>query len=164
MRKFLLISLTILFIFGCKSKPQAVPPPEIEVADPVFEVVSIYIIQADIVVTEFEAVIKIDNPNDFAVELSSITYELFGNDRFWAGGTASDILKIPANSSDETRFKFSMNFINMSRPLLDDVIAMRQVNYRFKGKAQVKLDIKGASDFIVDFDCFGLSEVKRVAN
>jgi len=138
--------------------------PEIEVIEPSFEVVSIYIIQADIVVTEFEAVIKIDNPNDFDVELSSIAYELYGNNAFWAGGTVKDIFVVPAQSSGETKFRFTMNFINMNRRLLDDVIAMRQVNYRFRGKAQVKPDIPKVDIFHVDFDCSGFSEVKRRAD
>jgi len=163
MRKFLLFVFIFLILMSCKSQPFVIPE-EIEIIEPEFDVISIYIIQADIVVTEFEAVIKINNPNFFAVELASITYELYGNSRFWSGGTANDILQIPANSSGETRFRFEMNFINMSRPLLDDVIAMRQVNYRFKGKAQVRPDIANVSFFEVDFDCSGLSEVKRRAN
>ena len=148
---------------SCKSQPVAVVPG-IEIIDPEFEVTSIYIIQADIVVTEFEAVIKVTNPNDFAMELSSIAYELFGNSRFWAGGTAKNEKVIPANGSAETRFRFTMNFIDMSRPLLDDVIAMRQVNYRFNGNARVQPDVKGVSAFDAKFDSTGLSEVKRRAD
>jgi len=157
---FCLFFLSIVFILlSCKSQPQA--SQRLGIKEPEFDVISIYILQADIVVTEFEAVIKVDNPNDFAMELSSITYELFGNNLFWAGGTVNNVLQVPANSSAETRFTFSMNFINMSRQLLDDVIAMRQVNYRFKGKAQVRPLIPNIITFPVDFDCSGLSEVKR---
>jgi len=137
--------------------------PVIQIMEPGFEVISIYVIQADLVVTEFEAVIKIDNPNDFAMELSSIAYELHGNGRFWADGKVKGILDIPACSTGETNFRFEMNFINMSRPLLDDVINMRRVNYRFKGNAEVKPDIPKVDPFKVDFDCSGLSEVKRRA-
>ncbi|MCL2764567.1 MAG: LEA type 2 family protein [Treponema sp.] len=162
MRKIYIIFIIVVFIFlSCKTPPAAVEPAIIEIIEPGFTVTSIYIIQADIVVTAFEAVIKIDNPNDFAVELSSITYELFGNNRFWAGGRAGNIQQIPANTSGETRFTFEMNFINMPRQLLDDVIAMRQVNYRFKGQAEVRPVVIGASAFKTDFDCSGLSEVKR---
>jgi len=165
MRKFIIFILTVVIFISCKSQPvpPVTRPPSplvIDVKEPQFDVTSIFIIQADIVVTEFEAVIKIENPNSFALELSSITYELYGNGAFWASGTASDLLNIPANSSAETRFTFSMNFIDMSRPLLDDVIARRRVNYRFKGKAQVRPISQNVSAFIVDFDCTGLSEVR----
>jgi LEA14-like dessication related protein len=161
MRKILPLLLVFLII-TCKSQPK--PAAVVEVIEPTFEVISIYIIQADLVVTEFEAVIKIDNPNDFASDLSSIKYELYGNNMFWAGGVANDILRIPAKSSAETKFYFSMNFMNTNRKLLDDVIAMRQINYRFKGQAEVQFDVPKVSAFNVKFDCSGLSEVKKKAD
>jgi LEA14-like dessication related protein len=133
----------------------------VEVIEPKFEVISIYIIQADLVVTEFMAIIKIDNPNDFAADLSGIKYELYGNNIFWAEGAANDLLHIPANSSEKINFYFSMNFINMSRKLLDDVINMRRVNYHFKGQADIQFDISKVSPVTIDFNCSGFSEVKR---
>ncbi|MCL2720853.1 MAG: LEA type 2 family protein [Treponema sp.] len=159
MRKLIFYIIIIFIFISCASQPQTAQ--RLDVKEPSFEVVSIFILQADIVVTEFEAVIRIENPNDFAMELSSITYELYGNNLFWAGNTVNNIVQIPANSSRETRFTFSMNFINMNRQLLDDVIAMRQVNYRFRGKAQVRPSIPNVPFFPVDFDCRGLSEVRR---
>jgi len=184
MRKILFFFTIILLLSACKSKPSVVlppPPPERIILEPKFDIVSIYIIQADLVVTEFEALIKIDNTNDFAMELFSINYELFGNNYFWADGTSEnflaannrleaatyhthkDVFKIPAEASAEARFTFKMNFINMPRSLLDDVIAMRQVNYRFKGNAQVRPAIEEADIFTAEFDCTGFSNVKKRA-
>jgi len=181
MRKFLMSFLPVLILISACKSPPAVVPPQRLILEPKFDITSIYIIQADLVVTEFEAVIKIDNPNDFAMELFSINYELFGNDHFWADGTSEnfrsannrleaatfhlhkDIFKIPAEASAEARFTFQMNFINMPRSLLDDVIAMRQVNYRFKGKAEVRAVIEDAKTFTAEFDCTGLSDVKKRA-
>jgi len=160
MRKIYPLLIASLII-SCKTTPPK--PAEIEFLEPKFEVTSIYIIQADLVVTEFEAVIRIDNPNNFAADLSSIKYELYGNSHFWSDGVANNVFRIPANCSSETHFRFKMNFINTSRKLLDDVINMRQVNYRFKGQAEVKPDIPQASLFNVQFDCSGLSDVKRKA-
>jgi len=169
MRKILLLVLTIVLLISCKTKPQITITQEyaaIEIKEPEFEVVSIFILQADIVVTKFEAVLKITNPNPFALELSSITYELFGNGAFWAGGSENFALTIAPLEFGETRFVFEMNFINMNRRLLDDVIAMRRVNYRFKGTADIQPDImnsQGAlvSPFVMNYDCSGLSEVRR---
>jgi LEA14-like dessication related protein len=97
------------------------------------------------------------------VELSSLKYELHGNGMFWADGIENDVVVVPANSSVETKFRFSMNFINMNRRLLDDVIAMRQVRYNFKGNAQVRASIPRAPVFTMNYDIFGLSEVKPKA-
>jgi len=176
--------LFFILISACKSPPPAAPPPlppERLILEPKFDILSIYIIQADLVVTEFEALIKIDNLNDFAMELHSISYELFGNNYFWADGTSENfravnnrleaaansthnyVFKIPAEASAEAKFTFQMNFINMPRSLLDDVIAMRQVNYRFKGKAEVRAVIEDSKIFTAEFDCTGLSDVKKRA-
>lgn len=167
----LFISLLILNLLNCKTQP---PQPSIKIIDPEFTVITIYIIQADLVVTEFEAIIKIDNPNDFAIELSSIKYELYGNGRIWASGTGknlrssdtaikttNEIFQIPANSKNEARFFFKMNFIDMSRDLLDDVIKMNKVNYKFIGEAEIQPVLNGVLPFKSGFECSGLSEVRK---
>ena len=180
MRKSLFLLLIPLFLVTCKSQP--LPPPVepeivvvipeiieevveempvIEIIEPEFTIVSIAVLQADLINTVFQTVVRIDNPNEFAVDLSSLSYELYGNGRFWGDGTGKDILHIPANSSCETRFSFNMNFINMNRRLLDDIITMRQVNYRFKGEAQVEIDIPRIPAFITNFERSGFSEVKK---
>ena len=179
MRKFLFSILIIFLFFSCKSPPPVIEElliaeseaeepelepeivPVIEILEPVFEVVSIVILQADIVVTRFQTVLRIENPNSFAVDLSSIAYELYGNGVFWADGAERNILHIPALSTNEVRFIFNMNFIGQSRRLLDDILAMRQVNYRFKGQAFVSLYLHGAPGFTADFDISGLSDVRR---
>jgi len=188
MRKYLIfIFILIVFLFAaCKSQPQpepvvrqvvpepvvvrpvepqpVVPEPVIEVIEPLFEIISIAIIQGELVNTLFESVLKIDNPNEFAVELSALKYELHGNGLFWADGIENDILHVPAKSSLETKFRFSMNFIDMNRRLLDDIIAMRQVRYNFKGNALVQAVIPRVPPFSMDFDCAGMSEVRPRAD
>ena len=162
MQKYLFLISIILILAGCASQPQA-PAPTIGVMEPVFEILSIIIIQAELINTQFEATLKIDNPNSFPVELSFLRYELHGNGMFWADGVESDVVVVPANSSVETKFRFSMNFINMNRRLLDDVIAMRQVQYRFRGDAQVRARVPRAPVFTMNYDISGLSEVKPKA-
>jgi LEA14-like dessication related protein len=171
MRKFLFYLLVIFALTACKSQrlfvieePAIVEEePAIKVKDPEFHIVSIAIIQADLVNTQFEAVIRIDNANEFALELSSLSYELYGNGKFWADGRGIDVLYIPAQSSCETEFIFTMNFINMSRKLLDDVIAMRRVQYRFSGDVEVDADIPRIPPFQMTFERSGFSEVKEKA-
>jgi len=164
MRKFLFFLSIPLLLTVCKSRPSVLDiakESEIEVIEPDFNIVSIVIIQADLINTQFEAVVRIDNPNNFAVDLSSLNYELYGNGKFWANGKGQDILNIPALSSCETEFRFTMNFINMNRKLLDDVIAMRQVRYRFSGDVEVEPDISKLPAFHMNFERTGLSEVRQ---
>lgn len=167
MRKFTLFLLIVLILISCKSKPEAIAEAEeamiekIEILEPQFEVVSIVILQADLINTQFETIIKIDNPNSFSIDLSSINYELYGNGAFWSSGKREDVLHIPALSSSETGFLFSMNFIDMSRKLLDDIIAMRDVNYRFAGDVEVGVSLPDIPPFRMKFERSGYSEVKQ---
>jgi LEA14-like dessication related protein len=165
MRKFLFLLIILYLLIGCKSQkiiePEIIEPEIIEVIEPEFNVVSIAVIQADLINTQFEAVIKIDNPNGFAVNISSFGYELYGNGKLWADGKGKDVLNVPAQSSRETAFRFSMNFINMSRPLLDDIIAKRQVSYRFAGNVEVEPVIPNIDSFNMNFERSGFSGVKE---
>jgi LEA14-like dessication related protein len=167
--KFFLFAILIWYFFaGCKSRPppplpQIIEEPVIIVKDPLFEIVSIVILQAELVNTQFETVLRIDNPNEFPVELSRIKYELYGNGMFWADGIENDILQIPAKSRKDTKFCFSMNFINMNRKLLDDIIAMHNVQYVFKGEADVRANYARIPVSTIKFNCSGLSEVKPKA-
>jgi LEA14-like dessication related protein len=169
MRKYLIILMSIMLFTACKSPP---PPPVhhiieqtgIDVTEPEFHIISIVIIQGELINTQFEALLKINNPNEFALDVSSLRYELHGNGMFWADGIENNVFHVPARGSTESKFKFTMNFINMNRRLLDDVIAMRQVKYNFKGQAQIQARIAGEDiaipPFVMDYDIAGHSEVK----
>ncbi|MDR0323979.1 MAG: LEA type 2 family protein [Treponema sp.] len=175
MKKYLIILFVIVIFAACKSPPPVVEEtftaviehivePEIEIIEPEFDILSIVIIQGELINTQFEAVLKIDNPNTFDMELSELKYQLYGNGLFWADGLEKDIFLIPALSSSENKFRFSMNFINMNRRLLDDVIAMRQVQYRFAGEVIVQALIPRVLPFTMKYDISGLSEVKPKAD
>jgi LEA14-like dessication related protein len=128
---------------------------------PQFTITSITIMQAELINTRFKVSLHIENPNVFPVALSSLDYELYGNNYYWAGGTEKNIHDIPAQSSSEIQLQLMMNFINMGRRLLDDVIAMRQVYYRFSGSAHVETGIPWLPGFKMGFDKTGNSPVTK---
>ena len=163
MRKYLYFLLILSLFTACKSPPPGVPEeePVVEIKEPEFEIISIAILQDELINTKFEAVVRINNPNVFDVNLSCLKYELYGNGALWTTGMEKDILHISAQSVCETEFRFSMNFINMSRKLLDDIIAMKLVNYRFAGEAEVETGVPINPSFQTRFDRSGLSEVRK---
>jgi LEA14-like dessication related protein len=128
---------------------------------PEFSIVSIAIMQAELINTRFRVDLRIDNPNVFPVKLSSLAYELYGSGRFWADGKEKAVLEVPPKGSAETRLILVMNFINMRRETLDEVIAMGQVPYRFTGEALVDTGISMLPSFRVKFDRRGSSVVVR---
>ncbi|MDR2471781.1 MAG: hypothetical protein LBD09_06700, partial [Treponema sp.] len=97
------------------------------IRDPVFSITSIVIMQAELINTRFKVRVRVDNPNPFPVELSSFKYELYGGGRFWADGTEQRVLSVPAAGRAEKELFLVMNFIDMKRDLLDQVIALEQV-------------------------------------
>jgi LEA14-like dessication related protein len=131
------------------------------IREPEFTITAIAIMQAELINTRFRVSLRIDNPNIFPVALSSLGYELYGAGRFWADGREEDVLHIPAQGSTETRLFLMMNFINMKRGLLDEVIALRHVRYRFTGEAEVGTGVSWLPSFHMGFDHTGNSAVYK---
>jgi hypothetical protein len=93
------------------------------------------------------------------VTLSSFNYELYGNGLLWADGTERNVLQIPERSSAGTSLFLVMNFTNMRRDLLDRVIRLQNVNYRFTGNARVTTGVDYLPFFNAGFDLSGYSAV-----
>ena len=147
--------LAVLAFFSCT----ITPPDDPGIQEPDFSISSIKILQAELVNTRLKVKVRIENPNPFPVSLSSFTYELYGEGRFWAEGTEKNVFTVPASGFVEKDLFLVMNFIDMKRDLLDKVIAMENVAYRFEGSVQIS-----AADMPLltkSFSLEGKSEVIR---
>lgn len=131
------------------------------IREPIFTITAIRILQAELINTRFLVTLRIDNPNPFPVELSSFRYELYGDRRFWADGQVQDVLRVEGRTSTERQIALVMNFIDMKRDLLDRIIALKSVDYRFKGQAQISLDLGYLKDFESSFDQSGAAAVSE---
>jgi len=131
------------------------------IREPQFSITSIAIMQAELINTRFAVTMRIDNPNSFPVTLSAFSYELYGQGMLWADGRERDVLAIPAKDAAETKLLLIMNFINMKRSLLDEIIAMKQVGYRFTGDSDVETGISWLPQFSMKFDRRGNSNVLK---
>lgn len=129
------------------------------IREPVLTITEIAVKRAELINTRLVVSLRIDNPNPFPVQLSSLSYELFGDGRFWADGALSDVLSVQAGASAEKRLLLVMNFINMRRELLDQIIALKSVRYRFSGSASVGTGINYLPTFVMSFDKAGNSRV-----
>ena len=126
---------------------------------PVFTITSIAILKAELVNTRFRVGLRINNPNPFPVELSAFGYELFGNGRLWADGVEKNVLRVNGKSSLQGNLFLIMNFINMKRDLLDQIINLEDVNYRFSGDAMVGTGVEYLPMFKTVFNLSGYSQV-----
>jgi LEA14-like dessication related protein len=128
---------------------------------PEVRITAIAVKKADLINTRFKVSLRIDNPNSFPVELSSFNYELYNAGRLWADGVKEDVLAVPPESSAETELLLVMNFLNMNRELLNQVAAMRDISYRFTGKAEVSTGIGYFPGFSIKYDLSGHAEVSE---
>ncbi|MDR2245986.1 MAG: LEA type 2 family protein [Treponema sp.] len=175
MKKLLVPLLCLaLWCFGaCAAAPPAEEPPAPvapapapeepapEILEPEFSILSIAILQAELINTRFKVRLRIDNPNSFPLELSAFNYELHGAGRYWAEGRESDLLAIPPADHAEKELFLLMNFMNMKRDVLDQVIALQAVDYRFSGDVVVSAAGERLPPFVMRFDRSGKSPVEQ---
>ena len=165
-----LVLLLLTAVSACKSAPA--PPIEeevlilpvpvedaVEVRELVFAITSIAILRGDLVNTRFKVGLRIGNPNPFPVDLSALHYRLYGNGRRWADGADRDIINVAGNSTFQGDFFLTMNFIDMDRSLLDQIIRLEDVHYRFTGNAMLDTGLDSISPFSTSFDISGYSVV-----
>ena len=117
--------------------------------------------QAELINTRLRVKIKIRNPNPFPLTLSAFSYELYGGGYLWADGGKKNLCEIGENGETEENLFIVMNFIDTRRDLLDQVIAMRNIRYRFTGEAEIGTGIAYLPRFVSLFDLRGDSEVLR---
>jgi LEA14-like dessication related protein len=145
--------------------PAPVLSPEPEVLEPVFTITSIAVMQAELINTRFKVRVRVDNPNNFPLELSAFTYELYGGGRFWADGTETAskedgaVMQIPPEGFAEKDLFLLMNFMTMKREVLDQIIALKAVKYRFSG--DVLVSTGALPRFTMRFDRSGESPVMQ---
>jgi len=144
------------------------PPERVEVRSPAafpgvqapkFQITEIAILQAELINTRFRVALMIDNPNPFPLELTSFSYELHGNGRFWARGAERNVIRVREKSTLVGNLMLVMNFIDMDRALLNQIINLEDVNYRFIGAVQVSTGIDFLPKFDDGFDISGYSKV-----
>ncbi|MHB9293753.1 hypothetical protein Holit_02883 [Hollandina sp. SP2] len=131
------------------------------IREPKFTITTIVVNQGELINTRLKVGLRIDNPNTFPLELSSLAYEFYGDERFWADGTDPVVRHIPAQSSTQAQILMEMNFIDMNRKLLEDILLAKQVYYRFTGEVAVLTTIEYLPRFCVDFDLSGNSVVMK---
>ena len=156
--RLLVFFAVTLFVFSCKVTPETAGKGS-RIQEPDFSISSIVILQAELVNTRLKVKLRIENPNPFPVSFSSLEYELYGEGRFWAEGTEKNAFTVPASDFIEKDLYLIMNFIDMKRGLLDKVIAMESVEFRFAGT--VVINAMDMPILTKSFDLEGESEVTR---
>lgn len=129
------------------------------IGKPSFRVLSIVIRQDDLINTKLLVELEVINPNLFPVSLSSFSYDLYGERRHWASGKLAQADLVPPLGSRIVGLELVMNFTQMNRAVLDQVIRLEQVNYRLTGAVTVTMG--PIPPYSQDYDLSGASTVRR---
>lgn len=128
---------------------------------PVLEILSIRIIKDELINTRLRVDLAIRNPNAFALSFATLDYRLYGEGRYWADGSEPQPFDVPAGGAGSASLFLTMNFTDMSRSLLDQVINLATVNYRLAGAARVDTGLEFLPRFVLPFDLSGRAIVTR---
>lgn len=128
---------------------------------PVLEISSIRIIKDELINTRLRVDLAISNPNAFALSFATLDYRLYGEGRYWADGSEPKPFDVPAGGIGSASLFLTMNFTDMSRSLLDQVIKLATVNYRLAGAARVDTGLEFLPQFVLPFDLSGRAIVTR---
>lgn len=136
--------ITTGLLVGCAGIPadREVLPPEVTLAD-------IRPVGAGLLEQRYEAVLRLRNPNEFAVPLSGLRYNLELNGRPFGSGSTSKSIELPRLGETTVAVESSTNIVQ----LLTQLGALRQggLEYAISGDAF----ISGSSDRTVPFKTGG---------
>ena len=143
-RLSLLILGAALFLQACAGIPpgREVRPPEVTLAD-------LRPLGAGLLEQRYEAVLRLRNPNDFAVPLNGLRYTLELNGQPFGTGSSSERVTLPRLGETTVAIESSTNIVQ----LLAQIGAMRQggLAYRISGDAF----LVGSDDRSVAFESGG---------
>ena len=129
-------------------------PPELRIA-------SIHILKDELINTKLRVDLEVRNPNAFPVSFSTLDYRLYGEGRYWASDSIARPFEVLPMETTMARLYMTMNFTDMSRQLLDQVIRRATVRYRLVGQGSIDTGQEFLPQFVLPFDMSGQTEVLR---
>jgi LEA14-like dessication related protein len=124
MRRFS-IALAALGLSGC-----SLFVPKLE--KPTLSVVSVQMLKSDLWHQELKLRMRVQNPNDRALPVKGLWYELDVDDQELAHGMSGDSFVVPALGEAEFDMSVSANMASMLLKVLSQ--GTNRVDYRLKGK------------------------------
>lgn len=128
---------------------------------PVLRIVSIRILKDELINTKLRVDLEVGNPNLFPISFSSLDYRLYGEGRYWASDSIAKPFTVMPLETSTAGLYLTMNFTDMSRALLDQVIHLASVRYQLLGNGIIDTGLDFLPQFTLPFDMSGQAEVLR---
>lgn len=108
---------------------------------------------------ELVAQIEVDNPNDFALGLSNINYQLSINQTKWGQGKISDNVNIPKKGKAVVEIPLKLNLLSAGKSVYDVVINKKSFDYRLKGNATINTELELLKNVNMPLDISGTTSL-----
>jgi LEA14-like dessication related protein len=99
---------------------------------PTLSVVNVQMLKSDLWHQELKLRMRVQNPNDRALPVKGLTYELDVDDQEFAHGMSGDSFVVPARGEAEFDMSVSANMASVLIKVLSQ--GGKQVDYRLKGR------------------------------
>lgn len=127
--KRLLVVLALLVPLGCATPEDAKPPT--------IDLVNLSLVSTGLLSQELRLDIKIGNPNDFAIPLSGLSFNLDVNGQPFADGLSNQSVTVPRLSYATVPVTGNTNTLSLLRQLMTLGNSDR-IDYRLSGTAYIK--------------------------
>ncbi len=95
---------------------------------------------------EFEARLRVVNPNSFGFRFMNVGYKLEVNNNEWVDSTFDDAIRIGANSDAEVRIPVRLSGASLGSAVLQILSGEQSFNYTISGGGEIDLDLPYVRD------------------
>jgi LEA14-like dessication related protein len=128
MSRMLVTTIALVHAVGLSGCSLFVPKLE----KPTLSVVSVQLVKGDLWHQELKVRMRVQNPNDRALPVKGLTYELDVDGQDFAHGMSGDSFVVPANGEAEFDLSVSANMASMLLKVLGH--GGKQIEYQMSGK------------------------------
>ncbi len=108
---------------------------------------------------ELVARIEVDNPNDFALGLNNINYQLIINQKNWGQGKISDTVNIPKKGKAVIEIPLKLNLLSAGESVYDVVVNKKSFDYQLKGNATINTELELLKNINMPLDISGTTSL-----
>jgi len=110
---------------------------------------------------DFNVVWEIENPNNFAMSVKDLAYNLAVNNTQWASGTVPGSPQISANRKTQIPLTISINSLSMVRDITEIITRGTDVAYSCTGNISLGAALPGLADFNSPLNFTGVTRLRR---
>jgi len=123
----------VLFVLlsGCAYLPSGTEPPRVHL-------VGLQLTQVDVFEQRYRLRLRIQNPNDFALNIRGLDFRVEVNGEQFAEGVSSKAVEVPGFGEAVTEVEVSSSLWSLARQFRDRTAAPESIAYRLHGRVALE--------------------------